>query len=73
MDDLRNKLNDIKVGCTIGATLINHLMYAESSYVCRIFCTQYEDGREVKRFVDSPDDLFKLGWSEEKVVGLGLY
>ena len=39
----------------------------------RIFCTQYEDGREVKRFVDSPDDLFKLGWSEEKVVGLGLY
>ena len=39
----------------------------------RIFCTQYEDGREVKRFIDSPDDLFKLGWSEEKVVGLGLY
>ena len=41
----------------------------------RIFCTQYEDGREVKRFVDSPspDDMFKLGWSEEKVVGLGFY
>ena len=39
----------------------------------RIFCTQYEDGREVKRFVDSLDDLFKLGWSEVKVVGLGLY
>ena len=39
----------------------------------RIFCTQYEDDREVKRFVDSPGDLFKLGWSEEKVVGLGLY
>ena len=29
MDDLSNKLNDIKVGCTIGATLINHLMYAD--------------------------------------------
>ena len=29
MDDLSNKLNDIKVGCTIAATLINHLMYAE--------------------------------------------
>ena len=32
-------------------------------------CTLYEDGREVKRFVDSPHDLFELGWSEEKVVG----
>ena len=29
MDDLSNRLNDIKVGCTIGATLINHLMYAD--------------------------------------------
>ena len=29
MDDLSNKLNDIKVGCTIGATLINHIMYAD--------------------------------------------
>ena len=29
MDDLSNKLNDIKVGYTIGATLINHLMYAD--------------------------------------------
>ena len=29
MDDLSNKLNDIKVGCTIGATLINHRMYAD--------------------------------------------
>ena len=26
MYDLSNKLNDIKVGCMIGATLINHLM-----------------------------------------------
>ena len=25
MDDLSIKLNDIKVGCTIGTTLINHL------------------------------------------------
>ena len=29
MDDLSNRLNDIKVGCSIGATLINHLMYAD--------------------------------------------
>ena len=27
MDDLSNKLNYIKVGCTIDATLINHIMY----------------------------------------------
>ena len=29
MDDLSNMLNDIKVGCTIGTTSINHLMYAD--------------------------------------------
>ena len=29
LDDLSNKVNDIKVGCTIGATLINHLMYVD--------------------------------------------
>ena len=29
IDDLSIKLNDIKVGCTIGTTLINHLMYAD--------------------------------------------
>ena len=29
MDDLSIKLNDIKVGCMIGTTLINHLMYAD--------------------------------------------
>ena len=29
MDDLSIKLNDIKVGCTIGTTLINHFMYAD--------------------------------------------
>ena len=29
MDDLSNTLNDIKVVCTIGTTLITHLMYAD--------------------------------------------
>ena len=29
MDDLSIKLNDIKVGCTIGTTLINHLTYTD--------------------------------------------
>ena len=29
MDDLSIKLNDIKVGCTIGTTLIKHLIYAD--------------------------------------------
>ena len=33
MDDLSIKLNDIKVGCTIGTTLINHLMYADDVVV----------------------------------------
>ena len=30
----------------------------------RIFCIQMDQGREVKRVVDSPEDLFKVGWSE---------
>ena len=29
MDDLRNKLNNVNAGCTIGSSLINHLMYAD--------------------------------------------
>ena len=29
LDHLSIKLNDIKVGCTISTTLINHLMYAD--------------------------------------------
>ena len=29
MDDLSIKLNYIKTDCTIGTTLINHLMYAD--------------------------------------------
>ena len=39
----------------------------------RIFCTILENGSEVKKIVDSPDDLFKLGWSEEKVNNLNIY
>ena len=39
----------------------------------RIFCTIMENGNEVKKVVDSPDDLFKLGWSEEKVKNLNIY
>ena len=39
----------------------------------RIFCTVLENGSEVKKIVDSPDDLFKLGWSEEKVKNLNIY
>ena len=30
----------------------------------RIFCIQMDQGREVKRVVDSPENLFKVGWSE---------
>ena len=33
----------------------------------RIFCIQVDQGREVKRVVDSPKDLFKVGWSEQRV------
>ena len=39
----------------------------------RIFCIQMDQGREVKRVVDSPEDLFKVGWSEERVAEMGVY
>ena len=39
----------------------------------KILCIQEENGKEVKKTIDSPDDLFKVGWSEEKVAGLGFY
>ena len=39
----------------------------------RIMCIQEEGGKEMKKVIDSPDDLFKVGWSEDKVAGLGIY
>ena len=39
----------------------------------RIFCVINEDGRETKKTIETPDDLFKLGWTEERVAELNLY
>ena len=39
----------------------------------RIFCIEMDQGREVKRVVDSPEDLFKVGWSEQRVAEMGVY
>ena len=39
----------------------------------RIFCVQVENGHEVRKIVESPEDLFGVGWSEERVAMLGLY
>lgn len=39
----------------------------------RIFCTVTDNGNDVKKTIDSPDDLFKLGWSEAKIKDLDLY
>ena len=39
----------------------------------KIFCTQDERGKEYKRVITSPDDLFKVGWPEEKVYALGFF
>ena len=36
----------------------------------RIFCITTENGKEMKRIVETPDDLFNLGWSKEKIKGL---
>ena len=39
----------------------------------RIFCVITEDGREAKKTIETPDDLFKLGWTEERMAELDLY
>ena len=39
----------------------------------RINCTFDHDGHEVLKVIESPDDLFKLGWTEANIAGLGLY
>ena len=33
----------------------------------RIFCMIIVNGYEMRKVVESPEDLFHLGWSEEKV------
>ena len=41
---------------------------------CKLFCVKKMPNNEEKRFkIDSPDDLFTIGWTEEKVKGLGFY
>ena len=39
----------------------------------RIVCLIEINGHETKKEVETPDDLFHLGWSEERVLSLGLY
>ena len=39
----------------------------------KIYCVMDENGKEVKKVINSPDDLLKVGWSEEKVSDLALY
>lgn len=36
----------------------------------RIFCKQVINGKEEIKVIDSPDDLWKVGWDEKKVVDL---
>ena len=41
---------------------------------CKITCVKkMPDGQEKRFRINSPDDLFTIGWSEEKVKDLGLY
>ena len=39
----------------------------------RINCTFDRDGHEVRKVIESPDDLFKLGWTKANIAGLGQY
>ena len=39
----------------------------------RIICMITVNGNEIRKVVESPEDLFHLAWSEEKVKGLHLY
>ena len=39
----------------------------------RVFCTRTENGREVKKTIESPEDLLSVGWTEAKVKELGFF
>ena len=38
----------------------------------KIFCIQMNGDKETKRIIESPDDLYRLGWSKETVKDKGL-
>ena len=38
-----------------------------------IFCVQDENGHQVRKVVESPEDLFGVGWLEERVAMMGMY
>ena len=41
---------------------------------CKLFCVKKMPNKEEKCFkIVSPDDLFIIGWAEEKLKGLGFY
>ena len=44
--DLSNELNSIKVGCSIGKVLLNHLMFADD------ICVFYSSVRWLQRMLD---------------------
>ena len=39
----------------------------------KIFCIVKEDGREVKKVIDSADNLLAIGWDEQKIKEVGIY
>ena len=39
----------------------------------KIFCVMDERGQEVKKVINIPEDLLKVGWTEEKVKELKPY
>ncbi len=41
--------------------------------LCKRACVIDVNGQETKKVVETPDDLFHLGWIEERVLSLGLY
>ena len=78
---LKGKYDDVYISEDL-TKLRSRMMYAlrheeDISYVNtrggKIFCAQkLRSGKEKKFKIESPDDLFQLGWNEEKIEKLNL-
>ena len=64
--------DDLTVLTTMRSELVYEQKQDESEKRVWTMCFQEENGKEMKKLIDFPDDLFKVGWTE-KVVGLGFY
>ena len=69
IDRYRNPLRSKMLRALKHDEEVEHVWTIDGSFHCIVM----EGNVEVKKRLDSPDDLFKLGWSEQKMENSGLF